>query len=160
MSSSHSVCSLLFLKIGPPYSYKWEKLICSCKSTRAEIYCGPHYDSFVSRSSDTSKLLTFNTQIMPTASKLHPDGRLLPVKACQAVDISCFLCACFFCFFFLLLIKHAWQLAFKVSTMCVWDTDNSWNPDSLHPLEETLPHWCQCWQSSYSNLKAHKRFQS
>lgn len=78
-------------------------------------------DWFISQLSDTSKLLTFNTQIMLTASKLHLDGGLLPIKACQAVDISC---SCVM-FFFLLLIKHAWQLAFKVSTMCVWDMHKS-----------------------------------
>lgn len=62
---------------------------------------GPHNqntDSFISWSSDTSKLLMFNTQIMATASKLHLDGGQLPVKACQAADISWF-CVCVFFFF-------------------------------------------------------------
>ncbi len=67
-----------------------------------------------------------------------------------------FVCVCVFFFF----IKHAWQPAFKVSTMCVRYMHDSWNPDSLHPPEDTLPHWCQCWQSSYSNLKAYKGFQN
>ncbi len=60
---------------------------------------GPHSqntDSFNSWSSDTSKLLTFNIQIMATASKLHLDGGQLPVKACQGADISWFLCVYFF----------------------------------------------------------------
>ncbi len=61
-------------------------------------------DSFISWSSDTSKLLTFNTQIMATASKLYLDGGQLPIKVCQAGDISWFcVCVCV-CFFF---IKHA-----------------------------------------------------
>ncbi len=53
---------------------------------------GPHNqitDSFISWSSDTFKLLTFNTQIMATASKLNLDGGQLPIKVCQAGDLSC-----------------------------------------------------------------------
>lgn len=150
-----------------------------------EIYCGPNSDSSIKlvrvrvRTHSECQTHSEPTIRLPIGSlasyQTHPSCSHSTPKSCWLLQSSILMEACslskharlwiypalVWCvFFFFFLIKHAWQLAFKVSTMCVWDMHKSWNPDSLYPLEETLPHWCQCWQSSYSNLKAYKGFQS